>query len=57
MMIWLLPVLLIAFGTWRFLMLRPYGLVETCIGLIIMSLCYALAVFYLIGAWSCAAFC
>lgn len=57
MMIWLLPILLIAFGTWRFLALRPYGLVETCIGLIIMSLCCALAVFYLIGAWSCAAFC
>lgn len=56
-MIYLLPILLIAFGTWRFLLLRPYGLVETCIGLFIMGACYALAISYLMGAWTCAAFC
>lgn len=56
-MIYLLPGLLIAFGTWRFLALRPYGMVETCIGLIIMGLCYALALSYLMGAFTCASFC
>lgn len=56
-MIYLIPALLIAFGTWRFLVLRPYGLLETCIGLVIMALCYAFAVLYLMGALTCAAFC
>ena len=57
MMILITPLLLIAFGLWRFYALSRIGLLEMWIGLFILVACMILATAYLTGALSCAAFC
>lgn len=56
-MIWIIPALLIAFGAWRFYSLSRVGLLEMWLGLFILACCIVLAIFFLTGALSCAAFC
>lgn len=56
-MIWLIPLLLIAFGAWRFWTLSRIGILEMWLGMLILVICIILAVAFLTGALSCAAFC
>ena len=57
MMILLIPLLLIAFGLWRFYVLSRIGILEMWLGMFILVVCIILATAYLTGALSCAAFC
>lgn len=56
-MVWMIPVLLISFGAWRFYVLSRIGFVETWLGAFILAICICLAIVFSTGALSCAAFC
>lgn len=56
-MIWLIPVLLIAFGVWRFYTLSSMGVPEAWLGLFVLLTCIILAFIFIAGALSCAVFC
>lgn len=56
-MVWLVPVLLITFGAWRFYALSRTGILEMWLGLFILVVCVVLSVCFLTGAITCAAFC
>lgn len=57
MMVWIIPMMLMSFGIWRFYVLSRTGLLEAWLGLAVLVVCIVLSCLYLAGALTCAALC